>query len=93
MKTYFKSVSNLLKIWFYFMCELDVSLVGKASETQYYKLYNEGRKPNLGSCSSVLLSLAVLGFVCVLVFCEPFLFHFDASLGLCVLLSCKHNCL
>ena len=34
------------------MCELDVSLVGKATEAQYYQLYIEGRKPNLGSCSS-----------------------------------------
>ena len=62
--------------WIFFM--------DRASEAQYYQIYIEERNPNLGSCSSVLLSLAVLGFVCVLVFCEPFLYLFDASLGLCV---------
>jgi hypothetical protein len=34
MKTYFKSVSNLLKIWFYFIFVSWMFLMGKATEAQ-----------------------------------------------------------
>ena len=93
MKTYFKSVSNLLKIWFYFIFVSWIFLVDRASEARLtsYKLKDENLMKAV--VQALLLSLAVLGFVCVLVFCEPFLYLFDASLGLCVQLSCNNNCL
>jgi hypothetical protein len=52
-----------------------------AQATSYIR---KDEKPNEAVVQACVLSPAVLGFSCVLVlFCESFLCHIDASLGLC----------
>ena len=68
-------------------------LMGKATEAQITSYILKDENLIKAVVQACYLSLAVLGFACVLVFCESFLYLFDASLGLCVLLSCNHNCL